>query len=339
VAEHLGSEHHDRVVSAPPPDLIETLAWHLDEPFADSSAIPTYLVSQVAREHVTVALSGDGGDELCAGYSRHRLEGIEHALRGVVGRTGGRGIAGVAALFPGWIKGRNSLRNLGSPPDEACARKFYFTPGVPILKTDLYSPGFRAAAATFDALAPFRRAFTRAAGADPLTRILYVDLKTYLADDILVKVDRMSMAHSLEVRAPLLDHELVEFVATLPPRWKLDGRTTKVLLRKSLDGRVPRGAFDRPKHGFIVPLGRWLIERASFVEDTICSARARERGYFDPRAVRRLWDRCRQGENVAHEIWMLLMLELWHRVFSDPSGRGRPAATAACSRPPGTLPA
>lgn len=330
-ARHIGTEHHERVVTAPSPELIETIVWHLDEPFADSSAIPTYFVSGAARQHVKVALSGDGGDELFAGYSRHRLERIEHALRRATGGLGRRVLAGAAAWLPRRTKGRNSLLGLVLPAEEACARKFYFTTEVPRLKADLYSPCFLAEAARFDPLEPFRRAYSKAATTDPLTRILYVDLKTYLADDILVKVDRMSMAHSLEVRAPLLDHQFVEFVATLPPRWKLDGATTKVLLRAALDGRVPRAAFDRPKHGFISPIGRWLRgELAGYVEEMICSRRAAERGYFDPGAVRRLWTDHREGRgNFEHHVWMLLALEIWHRTFVDGSPSARPACPAA----------
>jgi len=152
-----------------------------------------------------------------------------------------------------------------------------------------------------------------------VSRILGVDLATYLCDDILVKVDRMSMAHSLEVRAPLLDHKLVEFVAALPPAWKLQGATGKVLLRTIVEALVPREAFDRPKHGFVSPMGRWLRhELAGYVEETICSRRARERGYFDPDAVRTLWTAHREGRgDFAHEVWMLLVLEVWHRAFVD----------------------
>jgi asparagine synthase (glutamine-hydrolysing) len=319
VARHIGSEHHERLVAPPRPELIETLAWHLDEPFADSSAVPTYFVSMAAREHVTVALSGDGGDELFAGYARHRNEGIEHAIRRTVGRLGGRALAQAAALLPDRMKGRNALRDLALSPEEACAKKFYFTRQVPRLKGALYGPRLWEAAATFDPLAPFRRAFRQAEGTDPVSRILHVDLTTYLCDDILVKVDRMSMAHSLEVRAPLLDHKLVEFVASLPPAWKLKGGITKVLLRTVLDGAVPREAFDRPKHGFISPIGGWLRhDLAGYAEDTICSRRATERGYFDPKAVRALWTAHRDGRgNFEHEIWMLLMLEVWHRTFVD----------------------
>ncbi len=323
VARHVGSEHHPRIVTAPSPELIERLVWHLDEPFADSSAVPTYFVSMAAREHVTVALSGDGGDELFAGYGRHRVEALEHRIRRVLGPRAGRAVARAAARLPVGTKGRNVLLDVGLPAEDGCARKFYFTPEVPRLKARLYSPWLRAETEKLDPLAPFRRAFRRAETADAVNRILNVDVATYLCDDILVKVDRMSMAHSLEVRAPLLDHKLVEFVATLPAAWKLNGGGSKVLLRSVLDGMVPRAAFDRPKHGFVSPIAGWLRrELAGYVEDTICSRRARERGYFDPAGVRALWAAHRSGQaNFAHEIWMLLMLELWHRAFVD---RGRP---------------
>ncbi|MBI4421622.1 MAG: asparagine synthase (glutamine-hydrolyzing) [Gemmatimonadetes bacterium] len=319
VARQIQSRHCERTVVAPSPEVIEKIVWHLDEPFADSSAIPTYFVSMTAREHVTVALSGDGGDELFAGYARHRLEVLEHTLRRGAGTVGGRTLARAAALAPDGTKGRNMLLNLARAPEEACARKFFFSPHAPNLKTTLYTPWFRAATAACDPLAPFKHAYRAARSTDPLSRILYVDLKTYLADDILSKVDRMSMAHSLEVRAPLLDHKLVEFVAGLHPRWKLRGRTTKVLLRAALDGTVPPHAVDRKKHGFVSPIGPWLrTALASYVEETICSPRARSRGYFAPDAVRRLWDAHRTGRaNFEHEIWMLLVLEVWHRILVD----------------------
>ncbi|TMI78472.1 MAG: asparagine synthase (glutamine-hydrolyzing) [Bacillati bacterium ANGP1] len=323
VARHIRSEHHERIVTPPGPELIEKIVWHLDEPFADSSAIPTYFVSMAARERVTVALSGDGGDELFAGYARHWVEAVQHRIRRVGGTLGASALAAAAGLLPDGTKGRSGLRSLGLPPEEACVRKFYFSPRVPQLKAALYSPWLRAETAAFDPLAPFRRAFRRAAGADPLSRILYVDLTTYLPDDILVKVDRMSMAHALEVRAPLLDHKLVERFAPLPPRWKLNGGTAKVLLRAALDGVIPHEAFDRKKHGFSVPLGRWLrTDLAPYVEETICSPRALARGYFAPQAVRGLWDAHREGRaNFEHEIWMLLVLEEWHRVFIDRTRR------------------
>jgi asparagine synthase (glutamine-hydrolysing) len=319
VARHVGSEHHERIVTPPGPALIERLAWHLDEPFADSSAIPTYFVSQVARERVTVALSGDGGDELFAGYARHRIEALEHTARRLVGALGGRALARAAGWLPDGVKGRNMLLAVGRSAEDACLRKFYFTPRVPRLKDDLYRPWLRAESRRFDPLAAFAGPFRRAAHVDPVNRILHVDLATYLCDDILVKVDRMSMAHSLEVRAPLLDHRLVEFVARLPVGWKRNATQSKILLRGVLDGKVPRAAFDRPKHGFVSPIVQWLRgDLAGYVEDVLTSRRATERGYFDPYAVRRLWTAHRDGHaNLEHEVWMLLMLELWHRAYVD----------------------
>ncbi|TLZ79031.1 MAG: asparagine synthase (glutamine-hydrolyzing) [Methanobacteriota archaeon] len=319
VARHLRSEHHERIVTSPAPELIEKIAWHLDEPFADASVIPTYFVSLCARERVTVALSGDGGDELFAGYARHRIETIQQGIRRTTGYLGASALAAAAGLLPRGTKGRYAMRDLALPPEEVCARKFYFSPRVPQLKAALYSSWLRAETAGCDPLAVHKRAFRTAAAADPLSRILYVDLKTSLPDDMLVKVDRMSMAHSLEVRTPLLDHKLVEYVALLPPQWKLGGGTTKVLLRATLDGAVPREAFDRKKHGFMSPIGQWLrTDLAPYVEDTVCSPRALARGFFEPRTVRWLWDAHRTGRaNFEHEIWMLLILEVWHRVFVD----------------------
>jgi asparagine synthase (glutamine-hydrolysing) len=326
VARHVGTEHAAGTVTAPSPELLERLTWHLDEPFADSSAVPTFFVSKAARERVTVALSGDGGDELFAGYSRHWLEHLEHRIRAIAGR-GTAAIAAAGRRLPAGIKGRNTLLNVGDAADEACARKFYYDPSAPAVKRALYSPAFRELSASFDTLEPFKRAFREAPTDDPLSRILYVDLKTYLCDDILFKVDRMSMATSLEVRAPLLDQDLVEFAMTLPSSSRLAGRTTKVILRERLASLVPREAFDRPKQGFVAPISRWLRrDLADFVQDTVGSDRARGRGYFDHRAVQTLIDAHRQGSprcpDPPHAIWMLLMLELWHRVYID---RPRPS--------------
>jgi asparagine synthase (glutamine-hydrolysing) len=330
VARHVGANHAAATIGAPSPALLERLAWHLDEPFADSSAVPTFFVSRAARERVTVALSGDGGDELFAGYSRHWLEHIEHRIRALAGRATAA-VAAAGGMLPAGVKGRNTLMNVGVPPDEACARKFYYDPSAPAVKRALYSPAFRELHASFDTLEPFKRAFREAPTADPLSRILYVDLKTYLCDDILFKVDRMSMATSLEVRAPLLDQDLVEFAITLPVSAKLAGRGTKRLLRDHLAALVPREAFERPKHGFVAPIGRWLRhDLDDFVQDTVCSDRARGRGYFDHRAVRDLVDAHRRGSprcpDPPHAIWMLLMLELWHRVFVDRPRRSRAVA-------------
>jgi asparagine synthase (glutamine-hydrolysing) len=313
VAECLGSRHQSRVVGPPARELIERLSWHFDEPFGDSSAVPTWEVSGLARERVKVALSGDGGDELFGGYARHATEKWEHALRRC-GRVAAWTMARVAAGLPAGLTGRNALTRLAGPPDQACAVKFQFGRGAPQLKARIYAAGFRDAIATIDPLAPFKQAYARAGKVDPLNRILYVDLKTYLADDILVKVDRMSMAHGLEVRAPFLDHRLVEMVARLPGRTKVPGLATKPLLRAALDGRVPRTAWDRPKHGFTAPIGLWLRNGLrDCVEERLFSRSSLGRDLFDPKSLRRLWEDHLTGRGEhAHEIWMLLMLETWY---------------------------
>jgi len=313
VAASVGSQHRSRVIGAPSAQLIERLCWHFDEPFGDSSAVPTWEVSSLARESVKVALSGDGGDELFGGYSRHAIEKWEHTLRRC-GRAASWTMARVASLLPGGVKGKNTLARLHAAPDHACAVKFQFGSGAPQLKERIYSANFRAETARTDPLASFKRAYARAAKSDPLNRILYVDLKTYLADDILVKVDRMSMAHGLEVRAPFLDHRLVEMVARLPGRTKVPGAATKPLLRAVLDGRIPKSAWDRPKHGFTAPIGYWVSNGLrAWVEDRLFSRSSLGRDLFDQNALRYLWEDHLEGRgDHAHELWMLLILETWY---------------------------
>src|SRR5207302_6281641 len=253
VAERVGTRHQSRVVAPPSPEMIERLCWHFDEPFGDSSAVPTWAVSGLARELVKVALSGDGGDELFGGYSRHAIEMWEHNLRRC-GPVASWTMARVAAVLPTGLRGRNGLARLGAPAHQACALKFQFGSRAPRLKARIYNGGFQEKIAGTDPLESFKRAYLRAQNADPVNRILYVDLKTYLADDILVKVDRMSMAHGLEVRAPLLDHKLLEFAATLPTGLKLKGQMTKVALRRVMKERVPREILTRRKQGFTMPV-------------------------------------------------------------------------------------
>ena len=314
VAERVGTRHQSRVVAPPSPEMIERLCWHFDEPFGDSSAVPTWAVSGLARELVKVALSGDGGDELFGGYSRHAIEMWEHSLRRC-GPVASWTMARVAAVLPTGLRGRNGLARLGAPAHQACALKFQFGSRAPRLKARIYNGGFQEEIAGTDPLESFKRAYLRAQNADPVNRILYVDLKTYLADDILVKVDRMSMAHGLEVRAPFLDHRLVETVARLAGRVKVPGRATKPLLRSLLDGRIPAAAWDRPKHGFTAPVGQWVrTTLRDYVEDLLFSRSSVGRELFDTKGLRRVWeDHLAQREDLGHEIWMLLMFEAWHR--------------------------
>src|SRR5262245_22306081 len=318
VARHLGTEQHEKIVEPHIVDLLPKLAWHLDEPFADSSAVPTYYVSQAAREHVTVALSGDGGDELWAGYARHRVEQWELAGRHWLG--GGARVAGrMAERMPLAVKGMRSLRHLALSPAEACARKHAYGLFESDARGALYSSDFAHEVRDADPFAGFRLAYESCGSPDPLDRALYVDVKTYLVDDIMTKVDRMSMAVSLESREPLLDHRLLEFAATVPTSLKLKNGRSKYLLRRLLERRIPKSIVDRPKQGFAAPTGEWLRgPLAPMVDDLLLDGRLRGRGIFDNREVVRIWNEHRRGAgDHRHRLWSLVMLELWFRQFID----------------------
>ncbi len=317
VAGRLGCDARESEVTPRIRDLLPRLVWHFDEPFADSSAVPTYYVSKVAREHVTVALSGDGGDELLAGYPRHFWDRWEARARPLARPAGA--VRAVGRWWPSRLRGGNVLTHLALTPGDACARKHSAELFRDAAKRGLYSEDMARTAAGFDPLAVHRAHYERCDARDPLDRSLYVDLKTYLADDILVKVDRMSMAHGLEVRAPFLDHRVVEFVAGLPAALKLRGRTTKFVLREAMRSLLPEAVLARPKHGFTVPLRRWLRgELRELVEDLLFEPRAEQRGWFNPRTVKQLWADHSDGvRDAGHQLWLLLMLELWCRAFLD----------------------
>jgi asparagine synthase (glutamine-hydrolysing) len=318
VAEQRQCDHHEDIVQPNITELVPKLARLFDEPFADSSAVPTYYVSEMARRHVTVALSGDGGDELFAGYSRHGLQCLEARLRGALGGAGTRALAKVAAWLPE-VKGRNTLRKLGMTPEASYALKHAGYVFPPDRKMAMYDAELRSQLRDCDPAATFRKLYDQCEATDPLTKALYVDLKTYLVDDILVKVDRMSMAHALEVRAPLLDQNFVEFVMRLPRSLKLDGRTTKVALKKLLNGRVPEKIVNRKKHGFTMPLGATLRgPLAGMVQDTLMSSRFRQRGYFDAGVVKAMCESHAAGaHDYGDQLWTLMMFELWHREYLD----------------------
>lgn len=322
VAEHLGCEHHPVVANPDVRDLLPKLAWHFDEPFADPSAVPTYYVSAAARERVTVALSGDGGDELWAGYARHHVERWESRARRWLGPIGS-GVAGaLGSILPYSVKGARALSHLALTPADACARKHAYAIFEDDDKRGLYAPAFAAEIRDADPFAPFKAAYEACESRDPLDRALYVDVKTYLVDDILVKVDKMSMAVSLETREPLLDHRLLEFAATVPSSLKLRGATRKYLLRRILEPRVPASILARGKQGFEPPTGEWLRgPLADMTHALLLDGRLKDRGVFEARTVRDLWDDHRDGRRDHRErLWALVMLELWFREFIDGSG-------------------
>jgi asparagine synthase (glutamine-hydrolysing) len=323
------------MVEARAAEILPRLAWHLDEPFADSSALPTYYVAKAARERVTVALSGDGGDEVFAGYQRRyglnrsearlrrRLPGwVRHGVAGPLGRVYPK-----ADWLPRPLRARYFLQNLGTTFERA-----YFA-DLCLLRDDekaaLLSPEVQGQLRGHDPFVAFSRHFERTRGLDDLSRLLYVDLKTWLANDMLVKVDRMSMANGLEIRSPLLDQRVIEFAATVPSELKYRGRTSKYLLKRYLDGRVPQSAIYRPKQGFEIPLARWLrSDLRDLAQDLLFAPRSLGRGFVRPDRLRALWRRHQQGiGNHAPQLWAMMMLELWSRTFLD-QGAGHGPVTA-----------
>jgi asparagine synthase (glutamine-hydrolysing) len=339
VAEHLRTDHHELVVDARAVEILPTLIWHLDEPFADSSALPTYFVSKAARAHVTVALSGDGGDELFGGYAwRYGLNLLEARVRRVLPASFRRTVLGpLAAVWPKAdrlprpLRWKHFLRNVSLPPERAYFEDMSLFSAAE--KRRLLSPEVATKVAGHDAFEAFAGYFARARGLDHLRRITYVDIKTYLANDILVKVDRMSMANSLEVRAPFLDHKIIEFAATLPADLKFRGTTSKYLVKRYLERRLPPALVHRPKQGFSIPLAHWLrTDLRETGTELLFSERSRGRGYLRPQYVRHLWDAHQRGHrDHSHRLWALMAFELWHRVFVDDAPR-----TSAPGRAPGS---
>ncbi len=328
VAERFGTEHHELVVRPDAVAVLPKLAWHYDEPFGDSSAVPTFYLAQLTRRHVTVALNGDAGDEAFGGYDRYvaqalaaRLDGLPGAgllraaaarLTRVLPRSGRRG--GFLA------RGRRFLEGLGDIPERRYARWFCQFHGE--RKRELCTPELLAAAGEADDLALLLRLYRESQAADPCDATLAVDTELYLPDDLLVKVDIASMAHGLEARSPFLDHTLMEFAATIPADLKIRGRTTKYILKAALREELPAPILARPKMGFGVPIDHWLRhELRELVGDLLLSPRALGRGYFRPETVRRLVAEHQVGSANWHApLWTLLMLELWHRTFIDADG-------------------
>jgi asparagine synthase (glutamine-hydrolysing) len=320
VADRYHTNHFVENVESDDFDLIDALAGVYDEPYADSSALPTYRVCQLARKHVTVALSGDGGDENFAGYRRYRLHAMEERLRSALPLSLRRPAFGLlgrmypkADWAPRVFRGKSTFQALARESVDA-----YFH-SVSILRDDmrrqLYSSAFKARLGGYSAAEVFRRHGRRADTGDAVALVQYLDLKTYLVGDINTKVDRASMAHSLEVREPLMDHPLVEWLASLPSSIKIRGQEGKYLLKKSMEPYLPREIMYRPKMGFSVPLAQWfrgpLRQR---VTDAILGPRLAETGIFDLRYLRHLVDAHVAGtRDYSASLWSLLMFDSFLR--------------------------
>lgn len=318
VAEHFATEHHEFVAE---PEIEQTLSFltsMMEEPFGDSSMVPTYHVCRMARQHVTVALSGDGGDELFAGYDRYQVHLDRERIREVPAWAGRGFRKWVYPRLPSGTRGRRLAFHLSLKARDRFIDSVSY---LPVLDRErrLVSEDFRSwVGKDSEPTQIYRNYFDQAPAFDTLGRLLYVDTKTYLPGDILTKVDRMSMATSLEARCPILDHILVEWVASLASRWKIRGGIRKYLLRKLAQRLgVPARVLDRPKQGFAMPLSHWW--RGELKRDMLgilLEPQTMQRGYFDPQAVRTLVSEHLSGRrNRPTDIWMLLIFELWQRNF------------------------
>jgi asparagine synthase (glutamine-hydrolysing) len=324
VADRYQTNHHCELVQSDDFDLIDTLAALYDEPYADSSAIPTYRVCQLARKHVTVALSGDGGDETFGGYRRYRLHLMEERMRAAIPhgvRSPFFGLLGrvypKADWAPRMFRAKTTFEGLARTSVEAYFHSVSILRGP--MRAQLFSDRFRREIDGYTAEDVFRSHAARAGTDDPLALIQYLDLKTYLVGDINTKVDRASMAHSLEVREPLMDHELVEWMATLPSSLKVRGQEGKILLKKAMEPRLPQDILYRPKMGFAVPLARWfrgpLKER---VRHAVLGSRLAATGWFNPTYLQHLVDAHQSGaHDYSAPLWTLLMFEAFLRKVLD----------------------
>lgn len=320
VAQRYHTDHHLEIVRSEDFDLIDTLAWLYDEPYADSSAIPTYRVCQLARKHVTVALSGDGGDETFGGYRRYRLHmmeekgrsalplGLRKPLFGALGRLYPK-----ADWAPRMFRAKTTFQALAMSSAQA------YMHSMSVLRADerelLYSDSFKRTLAGYRAQEVFNHHAAKANTDDPLALIQYLDYKTWLVGDINTKVDRASMAHSLEVREPLMDHKLIEWQATLPSALKIQGQEGKWLFKKAFEPALPHDVLYRPKMGFSVPLAKWLRgPLRQRLQDAVLGPQLQSTGYFDSKVLKTMVDQHLSGQrDYSAPLWTLLMFEAFLR--------------------------
>ncbi len=314
VARHLNTEHSAFRVEPEAMSLLSELVWHHDQPFADSSAIPTYLVSKLTRAQVTVALTGDGGDELFAGYERFYAAELMRKLS-VLPAPIMRIAAGLLRHLPegtGYYDPVKRARRFARAASQGLDDAYFDL--VRVFDTELLAeicPGaYR--------LPPLMNPYMNAGQAHPVAQLVEANMLSYLPDDLLIKADRCSMQASLEARAPFLDHELAEFAATIPFNLKLKGSRSKHILKEAARGLLPDEIIERKKHGFGLPLGAWLRRDMAPVRELLLSRRARERGLLEMRVVERLIAEHERGaRDHNRQLWALLTLEMWHRQFVD----------------------
>jgi asparagine synthase (glutamine-hydrolysing) len=318
-AEHFKTEHHEFVVTSDLVEIIDELIWHFDEPFSDPSALPTFMVAKMAREFVTVVLSGDGGDELFAGYSRYITDKRRSSLARLPKAIRQNVLQNIAGKLPHNFYGKNYLHNVSLDAVDRYIDSVSQFNGA--RKKLLYSKDFQSKlnGAAGAGERNFKQFAESVSTGEAIDKLLYLDSKTYLPSDILTKVDRMTMANSLEARVPLLDHKLIEFVVAMPANLKLKNLETKYIFKKAMEGTVPRSILYRKKQGFGLPISEWInAQLREKIHGDLSDRKFSERGYFEKSYVQTLLNEHAKGRrDHSHALWLLWMLELWHRKFVD----------------------
>jgi asparagine synthase (glutamine-hydrolysing) len=317
IARKFGTDHQEFILKADAAEIIDDILWYFDEPFGDSSAIPTVIVSKMARTGATVVLSGDGGDETFGGYERYQWEMSRRRFARIPGVLRAGLIRPLSRILPEAAYGKNYLHHISLDDNRRYVNSMRCIQEHG--KRKLFTADFQARLNGLDCSESLMKFFRARSRADYLTRLQYVDAKTYLPGDCLVKTDRMSAANSLEVRAPFLDHKVVELAATIPADLKIRNGVSKYILKKCLRGIVPDETLDRGKKGFSVPVGQWFTgDWSDRLRQILFEPRTLQRGYFNESYIRHLLDEHNRGRRDHHnELWGLWVLEIWHRKYID----------------------
>ena len=326
VAEYFGTEHHEYIVRPKAVEVLPKLVWHYNEPYADSSCLPSFYVSEMTAQSVKVALNGDGGDEGFGGYERWMANRYGELINKIPVPFRNRIIKLIAKAIPGSLEFKDfktRLKRFLMMVEEPYNKRHYNW--VTIFrdneKEQLFSSEFKKEIGLKDSFSYLEKAFEECSAKDIIDMVMCVDIKTNLLDDLLVKMDVATMANSLEGRSPFLDHKVMEFCASMPSRMKVRGMVLKYIIKKALRSKLPEEILSRGKMGFGVPLDNWFRnELRNYAYEVLLSDRAMNRGYFKREAIKNLLDEhCRGVANNGAKIWSLLFLELWHRIFLDTS--------------------
>ena len=325
IAERFNTDHHEEIINPDAVKLAGSIIKYFDEPFADVSAFSTYLVSEMAGKYVTVALSGDGGDELFAGYDWYIASHLNRYYKKLPSILRNKVILPAIQALPyssrkkGFINMAKRFVEGSSLPEEGRhVRWQFFLPD----KDKLYSPGLLSEIDDLDSFEVINTVYSRNSTGSSLSSEQYVDIKMYLPDDILVKVDRMSMANSIEARVPLLNYLFVELTSTIPPHLKLHGLSTKYIFRKAMSKLLPREIIYRKKQGFSIPMKNWLREDLKdMMIDTLSKRRIEEKGYVKYEYINKLMSQhLEKKRNNAHQLWSLMVFEMWHDMYINKEG-------------------